>query len=380
MGLTATDTHYPIAKVHVYPGFDKLPPGYTNLFQDTEQCRSFFLSLPWFTHLRKSGTDTNTQLRIYVLEQEDVTVPDMAALPMCFYPPTLPFFRLKTLVAFANYYSAIFGPILSEQSNHTAQQQLNLLIKGIGDEKPRWDAIDLHPLEKESACFPMLISAFSHAGMPAKSYFCSGNWFLKVNGRSYQEFFDGLPSKLKNTLKRKSETLRKTKKLELMIASSSEEVSQLISSYQAIYQKSWKTPEPFAEFVPGWIEESARQGWLRLGIAMIDDQPAAAQIWLVHQKKASIYKLAYDEQFSNFSIGSILTAHLFSHVIDIDKVDEVDFLNGDENYKKDWMSDRREYWGIIAYNSQTWKGKIAYYIQNLIRHFKQLKSAKIFRR
>ena len=33
---------------------------------------------------------------------------------------------------------------------------------------------------------------------------------------------------------------------------------------------------------------------------------------------------------------------LMRHVIDVDQVREVDFGSGDDAYKKDWMSDRRE--------------------------------------
>ena len=71
-------------------------------------------------------------------------------------------------------------------------------------------------------------------------------------------------------------------------------------------------------------------------------------------------------------IGSILTAHLFAHVIDNDRVSEVDFLNGDERYKQDWMSDRREYWGIVAYNTQTWKGRSAYLIEKAADYAKRI--------
>ena len=293
---------------------------------------------------------------------------------MWHYPRISGFFQTAKLVAAANYYSALFGPVLSAKNNQVAQQQLDMLIQGIGNSTPPWDIIDLHPLEKHSDYYAMLLKAFAQADIPTASYFCSGNWFLKVNNRSYQQVFAGLPSQLKNTLKRKGTQLRKSAQLQLDIASTPEQVSKLITSYQQIYQRSWKQPEPFPEFIPGWLLESASQGWLRLGMASVDGHPAAVQIWLVHQNKASIYKLAYDEQFSQHSIGSILTAHLLAHVIDIDHVDEVDFLNGDEDYKKDWMSDRREYWGIIAYNKQTWKGAISYLAHKAAQYFKQLRT------
>jgi CelD/BcsL family acetyltransferase involved in cellulose biosynthesis len=94
----------------------------------------------------------------------------------------------------------------------------------------------------------------------------------------------------------------------------------------------------------------AERGWLRLGIAYYDNEPVAAQLWIVSHGRAVIYKLAHDEKVAKLSVGTVLTAFLMAHVLDVDKVREVDYLIGDDSYKKDWMSYRRERWGIVAYN------------------------------
>jgi len=94
-------------------------------------------------------------------------------------------------------------------------------------------------------------------------------------------------------------------------------------------------------------------GMLRLGFARLGERTIAAQLWIVDRQKASIYKVAYHEQFASYSPGTVLTAHLLQHVIDKDRVREVDFLIGDDQYKRMWMSDRRERWGIVAYNPRT---------------------------
>ena len=365
-----------MARVCVYSSFDTLPAGYAALFEAAGQQRSFFLSLPWFSHLSQSGVGSRIQPHIYGLEADSPDLPVQAALPMWHDPSTASWFGSRKLVAAANYYSALFAPLLTGHDSSTAQQQLSALVAAIGQAKPGWDTIDLHPLEQTAPSFALLLRAFADANMPAFSYFCAGNWFLDVGKRSYAEVFAALPSRLKNTIKRKSGQLNRAARLELVIASTPDEVSRLIGGYRQIYQQSWKQPEPFPDFIPGWLMESAQQGWLRMGMASIDAQPAAMQIWLVHQNKASIYKLAYDEQYASHSIGSILTAHLLAHVIDIDGVGEVDFLNGDEPYKQDWMSQRREYWGIVACNKNTWKGRLAALALQSAKYFRQWKRLK----
>jgi CelD/BcsL family acetyltransferase involved in cellulose biosynthesis len=47
---------------------------------------------------------------------------------------------------------------------------------------------------------------------------------------------------------------------------------------------------------------------------------------------------------------------MFSYVIDVDKVTTIDYVQGDEDYKKDWTPNRRERRSILVYNT-TWRGR-----------------------
>jgi CelD/BcsL family acetyltransferase involved in cellulose biosynthesis len=51
-------------------------------------------------------------------------------------------------------------------------------------------------------------------------------------------------------------------------------------------------------------------------------------------------KIAYDEQYAKLSIGTVLTT-LMPYVIDVDRVRIVDYLSGDDEYKRTWLSHRR---------------------------------------
>ena len=91
-----------------------------------------------------------------------------------------------------------------------------------------------------------------------------------------------------------------------------------------------------------FVQDFTQQGWTRLAILYVEEQPIAAQIWFVHQGKASIFRLSYAREWRPYSPGTILTAYLMEYVIDTDKVTEIDFLTGNDAYKQDWMSERRE--------------------------------------
>ena len=81
------------------------------------------------------------------------------------------------------------------------------------------------------------------------------------------------------------------------------------------------------------------------------EKPIAAQVWFVRHGKASIFRLAYDKSWRKYSPGSILTAYLMEYVIDTDKVEEIDFLTGNDAYKQDWMSERRERFVLGCFKS-----------------------------
>lgn len=59
------------------------------------------------------------------------------------------------------------------------------------------------------------------------------------------------------------------------------------------------------------------------------------------------------------SAGSVLSAELMRHVMDVDRVREVDFLSGDDAYKADWMAHRRERIGLVAFDQRHWRGWLA---------------------
>jgi CelD/BcsL family acetyltransferase involved in cellulose biosynthesis len=90
-----------------------------------------------------------------------------------------------------------------------------------------------------------------------------------------------------------------------------------------------------------FAEQEGKAGRLRLGIARHDGRPVAAQFWTVEAGTAWIHKLAHLDAARHLSAGTSLTAALFEHVIDCDRVALVDFGTGDDTYKRDWMEEVR---------------------------------------
>jgi CelD/BcsL family acetyltransferase involved in cellulose biosynthesis len=338
--------------VQVYSGLQELPESFLNLFEEAGR-QSIFLALPWFQNFVRTAMAPEDRARIYAAADAHGTPAGM--LLMRDLQSSAP---LRKLEALANYYSCFYAPHLAASVSES-RETLRAIAQAIAEEKPRWDEIEIKSLDVQSREFPELIEAFKTAGFVVQTFFSFGNWYLPVNGRSFAEYSQSLPSVLKNTLSRKRKKLEKTGRAKTEIVTGGQGLDAAIDAYMKIYLSSWKQPEPYPEFVPGLIRMCAAMGALRLGIIHVDGEPAAAQLWIVHHGNALIYKLAYDERYADLSVGTILSATLFEHALDVDKVTEVDYLSGDDAYKKDWMSQRRERWGVLALNPRTPRGVLA---------------------
>lgn len=251
------------------------------------------------------------------------------------------------LLSLSTYYSPIFGLCGADPAEeaHLTDQLSCLRERRYGFHEAR-----VQPMVVESLDWAVVSRCFQSAGWVVDRYFCFGNWYLQTNALSYQDYLAQRPGALRSTIRRAHTKLKRHPDFQLDIVTGESGLSAAIADYAAVYQKSWKLPEPYPEFIPGLCRLAAEQGWLRLGIARLDGSPIAAQLWLVAGDKAMIVKLAYDGEYAHTSVGTVLTAHLMQYVIDVDKVSEVDYLMGDDHYKRDWMSDRRERYGLIAFN------------------------------
>jgi hypothetical protein len=162
---------------------------------------------------------------------------------------------------------------------------------------------------------------------------CDHNHVLAIEGRSFAEYWATRPGQMRTTLRRKG------KKVQVEILDSFDEDAW--DAYEAIYSESWKPEEGAPDLLRRFAQAEGAAGRIRLGIARADGVPVAAQFWTVEDGTAYIHKLAHRESAKPLSAGATLTAALFEHVIDRDKVDLIDFGTGNDPYKRDWMERHR---------------------------------------
>lgn len=313
-----------------------------------------FFTPAWFDNLAANGIDAACKPMWLLVHGEPGEV---LCAPLMWQPRGSAAVFGPVIASLANYYSSLYAPAAAAPPSPTACRALAAFLRR---SPRRAGVLDLHPLDTEGPFFARLQVALRDEGWQVDEYFCFGNWHLAVRGRSFDNYYTSVPSRIRNTIRRGRKKLDDAGPWSLQIqAEPGPALEQAIRDFDAIYRKSWKVPEPFPEFVPGLCRTAAAQGWLRLGVVRLGDVPIASQLWLVRRGKAQIYKLAYDEDYKRFSAGSVLSAEMMRRALDVDQVLDVDYLTGDDGYKADWMSNRRVRKGLVAFDLRTPQGLVS---------------------
>ena len=293
-----------------------------------------------------------------------------AALPMLQHRSSFPW--RSELRSLANYYTALYSPVLSAECS---AQDLALLIKSTLRLAGFPDSLTFRPLDPQAPAYALLLKALRLAGLPAYEFFCFGNWYEPVH-QPWPAYLAERDGKIRSTIRRLGKKFAADGG-ELTILTDVGDVERMLEDYQSVYSASWKQAEPHRNFIPGLISLCARKNWLRLGVARLQGRAVAAQLWMVARGKVEIYKLAYDEAYKGYSPGTLLTQKLMQHVFEHDGAVEIDYLIGDDDYKRGWMSKRRERWGIVAFNPRSMgglAGLVREALGRMVRRFKILRS------
>jgi CelD/BcsL family acetyltransferase involved in cellulose biosynthesis len=161
---------------------------------------------------------------------------------------------------------------------------------------------------------------------------------------------------LRETVRRKRKRLERDGRLVFSCLLLPEDMAAGMAAYETVYAASWKPPEPHPAFMPALAQALAREGTFRLGLAHIDGAPAAAQIWLVRDRRATIFKLAHAPAFDTHSPGTILTHWLLSELCGRGEISELDLGRGDDAYKRLWLGESDFRSGILACNPARFTG------------------------
>lgn len=338
-------------KFIIYNDWSQLPKSADRLFQAGAK-QSVFLTREWFETLPSTKEEDGELLRLFgVIDDGSLLV----LLPLIG--------NHDRWQAFSHRYSSLFSLLMVEDISTEA---VSCLAEGLSQCASQ--SLQLAPVAEADGNMLMLRQALESVGYECHQYFVFYNWFYRTQHLCFDDYMAARPSQIRNTIARKQRKLEREHQCEFRLFKD-DEVRQGLQDYHAAYSASWKANEQYVELLDALAIRLAEPGWTRLAILTIEGKAAAAQLWFVVEGKASIFRLAYDEQWKRYSPGSLLTAYLMRYVMDVDKVEELDFLTGNEAYKQDWMSERRQRSRLVFVNQRKPQRALGRWISQLKSQF-----------
>jgi hypothetical protein len=312
-------------------------PGAHPLF---DQSRCFFTSRAWFQAVAAHGLPDGARARFLLIQSER----GAGLFPMLTGGP---------VQSLTTPYSCLWEPLISGDRASV----LSAFVRACRARPTvRLDALDQSVAAEIAAAAPA-------GGMVAARFAHFGNWHETVSGLGWSGYLARRPGATRETIRRRTRRAEALAGQSFRLFTDDASLSDGIDAFETIYARSWKEPEPFPGFNPAQIRAAADQGIARLGVWWIGDAPVAAQFWIIEQGQATVLKLAHDEAFKAHSPGTVLSAWMIRHMIETEGATALDFGRGDDPYKKDWVSERRQREGVLLMNPRHPGG-----IAALIRH------------
>jgi CelD/BcsL family acetyltransferase involved in cellulose biosynthesis len=345
--------NFSIKVIRDLDGFRKLKDAWNNL---AERCESYtpWLSYDWFNLCLKYFLDTD-KLFLLMLHKADKIV---AIAPFVVknekFKGTI---RTKKIELLGNVHSPIKNFLFGDSSKEGKASIILNIFRYILDQYREWDVMELDRIPEENNVFNIFSEVISQLKLDFRTYLSARNWYLDGIDYSFSQYFENLPKKIQKDVQYCRRRLGKMGDLQFQIELDSNCLDHYLDLYDKVREKSWKAPEKDKTFVREFTKLAAEKGWMRLAFLRYNDVPIACQKWVVCNQIAYIWDVLHDEDYGKHSPGKILSTEISQYVFNHDKVIEIDFMTGDEPYKKDWTPKRRERKGITIFNN-TARGKL----------------------
>jgi len=347
------DGNYSIKVVQDLEKFRKLKDAWNGLAESSESY-SPWLGWDWFNLCLKYSLD-KSRLFVILLYETDTIV---AIAPFVVRNEKFRgMIRTEKIELLGNVHSPVRNFLIRDSSKERKRNIILKIFRYLRDEYKDWDIIEIERIPEENGFFSVFNEVLSNIGLTFRTWFSATNWYLDGIDFSFSKYFENLPKKIQKDVQYCRRRLGKIGNLRSQIELDSGSLDHYLDLYDKVRAKSWKAPEKDKAFIREFTKLTAEKGWMRLAFLQYNNIPIACQKWIVCNQIAYIWDVLHDEEYGKHSPGKILSTDVSQYVFDQDRVTAIDFMTGDEPYKKDWTPKRRERKGITIFNN-TAKGKL----------------------
>jgi hypothetical protein len=345
-------------RVIQFSGCEPLSPAARRLFGDART--RLFHSAEWWQHYQQYGVPAGDLFRVFAAESEAAGTP-IGLFPAIFSRLYGPHPRAR-LLYFMGPEGLPYEPILAPDCEDP-KDAVGSVIRFTLGARLQYDVLRFSPLEPDSPFISHLVGALRENRYKYQIYGMQEDRYETTAGRSSADYLAKRPAALRETLGTTGRMLFDSGRASFVLVREPADVEHAWRHCESILvQADERNPQHF-EYLPGLLRVAADAGVLRLGLLTLDGQPAAMQLWVVARNVAQCLRISQHEQFSDLPLDDMLTEQITPHLIDTDRVVELDFGYIVEQFAAHWAAQRRRRVGIIAFNLRTRRG-----LKGALRH------------
>jgi CelD/BcsL family acetyltransferase involved in cellulose biosynthesis len=241
------------------------------------------------------------------------------------------------------------GPVADPRA---AEPFASELWAGLGD-LGGWAEADLRGLPSDSAWLPLLReTAGAHGWSVDESHDQNGVAPFLDLPDTWEEYLEGLASKLRHEIRRKAKKLETESGPYTIETATEGTLPPLLDRFVELHRMSQGPKGVF--MVPGMEiffrrlgEAFCARGMFRLTFIRVADELAAGTIGFRYKSTYSLYNSAFDRRWQQLSPGMVLVAEDIRSAIE-EGMDRFDFLKGDYAYKYRFGARRRAVRRVIV--------------------------------
>jgi hypothetical protein len=245
--------------------------------------------------------------------------------------------------------------LIDEDENY--QMIFRIFIEKLRKNKTAWDVLRLYRIPENEQFFPMWESLCNHQFKTEK--FETEHVIIECN-TEFQEYIKiNMDSKYRRELGRKIRRLEETGKLKFIIHQNEQEIEKTIDNFYDIEDKNWKGNEGsslkrsyLGEFYKKIARQLSKEDKLRLYFLEFNGTYIAGVYAIIDRETCYLIKTGYDEEFSRFSVSSILFYMLFQYLFEEKKIKKIDFYGPYYSYEKYFGQQTRKSYEFVAFNKK----------------------------
>ena len=356
-------------EVQVYSDFDLLPSIVSDFLARAGK-RGFFWSASWFRIVMATAGHVFDRPRIYVAISND------RVLAILMVRERLQAGPLKTRIVTSPSRAAdalVHAPLLDSEGGEAG---LTAIIASMLRARPpvhvfRFECVDPHSVEGRA-----LLAAVRGFGIRSETFADALHTYSEdVAGLTVSQYIGRRSPEIQSFIEAQISSFAQSGRGQFAMVIDGKDLASAIIDYGLVDLQSWKEQEPFPDYLARLLESTAREGLLRLGLLYVDQQVAAAQIWIVSAGRATMWRSHFARKFALLSVGTVITYEMIREILLADQPRELEFGPAADTGRQRWLEHRHERIGIVAFNLRSGKGcgvAIRHYLGIFIRSALQL--------